>query len=157
VIPHDGGDESDSGHAGIQCTPETAPDRDLEPNDTPQQADQGQSHLGSSILCHPVTGGPCDPYGGYTRLAICVPGDVDYYGMPLKAGDHLQIQVLFHVRVGDLDAAVVDGSGHLLVVSSGDQDNEQLDFTAPSDGTYYLLVEGFMGQTNTYDLSFTKL
>jgi hypothetical protein len=54
-------------------------------------------------------------------------------------------------------ASVVDSSGHLLVVSSGDQDNEQLDFTAPSDGAYYLLVEGFMGQTNTYDLGFAKL
>src|SRR5262249_53909253 len=134
-----------------------AQDKDLEPNDTPQEADQGTSHLGSNILCHPVSGGPCDPFGAYTKFEICKPGDVDYFGMSLHQGDHLQIQVIFHVIVGDLDAAVIDSAGHYVVISSGNGDNEMLDFTAPSDGKYYLLVEGFMGQTNTYDLVFTKL
>ena len=156
VIPHDGGDESDAGHMGVTCDPANAQDKDLEPNDTPAQADSGQSHLGSSILCHPTSSG-CDPYGAYTKFEICRPGDVDYYGMSLQQGDHITIDVLFHVIVGDLDAAVVDSSGHYVVISSGNGDNEHLEFMAPSAGKYYLLVEGFMNQTNTYDLVFTKL
>jgi hypothetical protein len=156
IIPHDGG-ATDGHPAGITCDPANAQDKDLEPNDTPQEADQGPSHLGSSILCHPVTGGPCDPFGSYTKFEICKPGDVDYYGMSLHAGDHLVIDVLFSVIVGDLDAAVLDSTGHYVVISAGTGNNEHLDFTAPTDGKYYLLVEGFMGQTNTYDLTFTKL
>ena len=157
VIPHDGGDESDAGHHGVTCDNQNAQDKDLEPNDTPAQADQGLSHLGSPLLCQSPQQ-PCpNPYGAYVHFEICKPGDVDYYGMSLHAGDHLKIDVVFHVIVGDLDAAVVDADGHFLVVSSGDQDNESLDFTAPGDGKFYLLVEGFRGQTNTYDLVFTKM
>ena len=157
IIPHDGGSEADAGHTGVMCPGGQVQDADLEPNNTPAQADQGTSHLGSSLLCHPVAGGPCDPFGAYTKFEICPSGDVDYYGMSLHAGDHIHIDVLFHVIVGDLDAAVIDSAGHYVVISAGTGDNESLDFTAPADGKYYLLVEGFMGQTNTYDLNFVKM
>jgi hypothetical protein len=157
IIPHDGGSEADAGHMGVTCDPANAQDKDLEPNDTPAQADQGPSHLGSDILCHPVTGGPCDPFGAYTKFEICRPGDADYISMGLHQGDHIHIDVLFHVIVGDLDAAIINSAGQYVVISAGNGDNESLDFTAPTDGKYYLLVEGFMGQTNTYDLNFTKL
>ncbi|HJZ85834.1 MAG TPA: PPC domain-containing protein [Polyangia bacterium] len=156
MLHHDGG--GDGGGLGINCSRENNPfDSDLEPNDTPQQADQGQSHLGSQILCHPNSSGPCDPFGSYTRFAICWPGDLDYYGMQLNSGDRLQIQVLFHVVVGDLDAAVVDAQGRVLVESAGGGDNEIFQFTAPSSGRFYLLVEGYQQQTNTYDMTITKM
>jgi hypothetical protein len=157
IIPHDGGDESDAGHGGITCAVGSRPDEDLEPNDTEQQADQGPSHLGSNILCHPQPSGPCDPFGSYTHFEICPRGDVDYYGMDLHAGDHIHVDVLFHVIVGDLDAAVIDPAGRFLVISATAGDNESFDFVAATAGRYYLLVEGFMNQTNTYDLSFTKM
>jgi hypothetical protein len=156
VIPHDGGSDDDAGHFGITCTPDTAPDRDLEPNDSPQQALAGESHLGSHVLCHPLDGGGCDPYGSYVKFAICTPGDADYYGIPLKNGDTIHVEVTFHVRVGDLDAAMVDSSGKLVLVSSGTGDNEIFNFTATADATYFLLVEGYRDNTNTYDLAITK-
>jgi hypothetical protein len=156
MIPHDAGPDDNAMRFGIQCNKDSAPDKDLEPNDTPAPAQQGKSRFGQTPLCHPGPSG-CDMYGAYQAFAICTPGDVDYYLMQLKARDTVQFQIFFHVRVGDLDAAVTDINGKILTSSAGSGDNEIFSFQAPMDGKYFLVVQGYKNQTNTYDMTLTRM
>lgn len=102
----------------------------------------------------PVTGGSLARAG----LRVC-PGDADVYRVSLAAGQRLEAALTFTHARGDLDVylydpAVTDFShARPLAASDGQRDNERLTFTATTAGGHVLLVQGFEGAQNTYDLS----
>ncbi|MCA9602322.1 MAG: PPC domain-containing protein [Myxococcales bacterium] len=110
---------------------------------------------------------------GYTVAgnSICGGSD-DWYRVDLVAGDTVAVQAEFvHVTAADdLDFHFLDANGaDLTPCSEADtstcsafqgqslDSNEYYDFNAATSGTYYLVVHGFAGAENNYDIRFWKL
>lgn len=88
---------------------------------------------------------------------VCYAGDVDHYAIELSTGDKLTVRVLFKQANGksggDLDAALLNPDGAVIVTSRGTGDNETLELpTATEAGSYVVAVYGFGPATNRYDL-----
>ncbi len=99
------------------------------------------------------------------ELSICS-GDEDWFSIDLLAGQYLYVEVLFNQTTDaqDLDVYVVSPNGSTILTPCCDPNNgqsgtsnEELLFEAPSDGTYYVLVEGYNGSENTYMISFETM
>ena len=104
-------------------------------NDQPEQA----TFL-RDIDGHQVWGG----------LSIHDGEDVDWFGFELLAEGttHHHVAIEFHHAEGDLDLALHDGSGALLVESTGVSDGEQISLAGWPAGPYLLQVTGFDGAAN---------
>jgi hypothetical protein len=108
----------------------------LEPNDTPG---------GAKAL----------PSGTFAGLGIC-PGDVDWHGVELEAGQRVRVSAIFDQGAGDLDAAIVASDGlTALAVGTSTTSDEHLEFVVAEAGIYFVLVVGFAGAANHYDLVVT--
>ena len=102
---------------GTGCTEDTS-----EPNETPDSA---------------VTLAP----GDYASLAVC-PGSVDWYRMPLAAGEQLSATAAFNIGDGNLDLALYrDGEDVPVAVSNGMSGTESVSSSvAAAAGDYRLRV-----------------
>ncbi len=92
--------------------------------------------------------------GRYNNLSIC-PSDIDYYAIPLNAGDKLFTYIYFTHNQGDLDLRLYGTDGVTSLANSNSlTDNEEIQYTAPNSGIYYLRVRGNTASlvANTYDL-----
>ncbi len=127
-------------------------DRDLEPNDCPEAADDHGSFLGGDVL----TG-----FGTWTKFSICPVGDVDYIGFDVEVGMAYRAVLIYDKRLGDLDMSVVDPAlrslgesltGGRVVETAHPQDvAEEVRFTATATGRVYLVAfGGNLVQTGTY-------
>ncbi len=129
-------------------------DRDLEPNDCPEAADDHSSFIGGK---DDVLSG----FGTWTNFSVCPIGDVDYVGFDVEMGMSYRTVVIYDKRLGDLDMSVVDPTvksigesltGGRIVDMSRPQDvAEEVRFTATASGRVYLVVfGGNQAQTGTY-------
>ncbi|MBN2693324.1 pre-peptidase C-terminal domain-containing protein [bacterium] len=92
--------------------------------------------------------------GRYNNLSIC-PSDIDYYAIPLNAGDKLFAYIYFTHNQGDLDLRLYGTDGVTSLANSNSlTDNEDIQYVAPNSGIYYLRVRGNTASpvANTYDL-----
>lgn len=88
-----------------------------------------------------------------TDWTICYPGDIDQYYVDVKAAQNLSIKIKFTNANGDIDAALLNPEGQIIMTSRSTSDIELLSLTgAPADARYYFVVYGFNGATNRYDL-----
>jgi len=93
------------------------------------------------------------PPGVYENLIVC-PGDQDWYAFPLSAGQQFEVEITFQQTDGDIDAVIYAPDGiSIIEYAFSSTSNESLQMEAPVTGTYYVVVDGFLGASNTYDLS----
>jgi len=85
--------------------------------------------------------------------------DQDWYRIDVTPGfENLVVDLQFNHALGDLDLGVYDTSGNLVASSISSTDNESINTILSGSGTYYLLVDGYPGDTlNTYDLRWDDL
>ncbi|NET57304.1 MAG: S8 family serine peptidase, partial [Symploca sp. SIO2E6] len=81
--------------------------------------------------------------------------DQDWYRIDVEQGyENLVVDLEFNHALGDLDLFVYDGAGNFVTSSISITDNESINTTLSTAGTYYLRVDGYPGNTfNYYDLS----
>ena len=132
------------------CNPSTCTEDELEPNDTFDEA----LDLLPDIFVK----------DGENDLAICT-GDDDFFRLELEAGDVLRASLTFtqpSAFEGDLDFHFYDGTTDLTPCTeevpctrdrgqSADS-NEYFERTIAHDGVYYLVVHGYEGAENEYDV-----
>ncbi|EGD77783.1 hypothetical protein PTSG_08873 [Salpingoeca rosetta] len=87
--------------------------------------------------------------------AYACPQDEDWYRVPVCAGGHVVVSVLFDHDNGDIDASLFDADGYLVALGNSTTDNEVLVHTsaATQDGLYYLYVGGYSGDSGSYHIS----
>jgi len=111
--------------------PEVCLDDELEDNDGPQTA---------------------TPLEGSPEIVLCE-GDDDWFEVFLAQGDRLLLQAAFTHADGNVDLVLHDEAGAQVAASAGEEDGEQLDFTAVEGGAYRLLVRLADGVRNTCTLT----
>ncbi len=78
--------------------------------------------------------------------------DNDWYKIDVTSGyERLFIECLFSDTDGDIDIALYDSYGNILTSSRGIEDEEFIDYTVSSSGSYYIKVY-YDNAGNTYDL-----
>jgi len=83
--------------------------------------------------------------------------DADWYRIDVAPGsEQVQVDCQFTHAGGDIDIALYDSFGVLLAVSNSITDDEFIDHTVPSSGTYYILVY-CSDVGNSYDLRWGDL
>ena len=93
----------------------------------------------------------------FNSASIC-PGDRDWYALTLATGESITLTATFTQATGDfsedIDVFVYDDpSMAALAQGTSVDDDETVNFTAPTSGTYYVLVRGgTSASTNTYTL-----
>ena len=88
----------------------------------------------------------------YNNLSIHTTTDDDYFEVTLISGITYWFNATFTHANGDLDMDLISGTTQLDYSGSG-SDNEYINYTATSNQTAHLYVYGYMGDTNTYQLS----
>lgn len=88
--------------------------------------------------------------GSHEGLEIC-DDDEDWYSIFVPAGASLSASIQFQHASGDLDLALYD-NGSEINISQSTTDGESVAVTASADTTYDLVVYGYQGAANTYDL-----
>lgn len=123
---------------------------------TPCTPDAFEGDLGNNSL---ATATPASllPLASSLEAALCN-GDVDFYAVDVKAGEIIDVSVLFDSTLADLDVAVVDpDTGAIFAQSAGLSPNERVRVRAPSDRTFVVKVSGFGGAAAPYSLSVDKV
>ena len=126
------GDSVAPSHSDTQT--QTEADR-LEPNDDQSSAtDVGDSDSFDDLSIHSRT-------------------DEDYFAVDTDAGDVIEADITFSHYEGDLDLQIVDESGSTVASSISISDDESLAHETETGGTYYVVVYGYSGAVNDYDIS----
>lgn len=97
-----------------------------------------------------------DPFVDTTR-AICA-GDEDWFEIEAYTGEIVQVDLTFTDADGDLDLKFLAGGVDQCTTTEcrSSTDNESFQYTVPascSPCTYYVVVHGFSGAENLYDIS----
>ncbi|MDP7312396.1 MAG: hypothetical protein QF831_03060, partial [Candidatus Thalassarchaeaceae archaeon] len=79
--------------------------------------------------------------------------DWDVFAINMTSGMTYWMNATFTHSVGDLDIYITDSSLNLMSYSETMTDDEATSWTANATGTFYAIVLGYMGATNTYGLS----
>ncbi|MEM7561411.1 MAG: choice-of-anchor Q domain-containing protein [Pseudomonadota bacterium] len=81
--------------------------------------------------------------------------DEDWYAIELDQGEEMTVDVFFIDAIGDLDISIhTDDAVPIQLASAiSIDDDEQIVFTAPEDGTFLINVDGFSDARNDYDMS----
>jgi len=110
--------------------------------------------------------GPGDSFESATMLRAgqhgpyeITDGERHYFGVALREGEQLSVEMSFTHAEGDLDLAVhgpdapdPDGSDELNSATST-TDDEQIRVTAQETGTYYIVPYGYRNNGNEYELT----
>jgi len=91
--------------------------------------------------------------GSYDGLSIHTRDDQDYFAVDVDAGAIVEVETTFSHAGGDLDVRLVDESGSTLAGSISVSDDEAFTHAVETDGTYYVVVYGYSGAQNDYDIS----
>lgn len=91
-----------------------------------------------------------------TNLYVCANTD-DWFRIDANAGQRITASITFAHRIGDLDLYLLpEGTEDLddaVAVSGTEDDEESLEFIAPEDGTWFLVVDSFEGAVGSYDVT----
>ncbi len=87
-----------------------------------------------------------------TGLSIHSATDQDYFLVTAAEDGEFHIETVFSNDLGNLDIFVYDQQQNLIVSETTNHDNEHLHFDALAGESYYILIKGFEGATNAYDL-----
>jgi hypothetical protein len=113
------------------CTPDA-----LESNDSPASA--------------PLIGA-----GEYAGLSICA-NDYDFFRLEVATGMVLKATALHSATDGDLDLYLLGSDGSTFLDAAETSSNEEtVGGNVTAGGTFYLLVAGYLGATNSYNLAVT--
>lgn len=77
--------------------------------------------------------------GTMSSLTACDLDD-DYFRVTLAAGQQISVSARFTHAEGDIDLAVLDAAGDVIGGSISSSDDESVSFSAPSAGTYYIVL-----------------
>ena len=85
---------------------------------------------------------------------IAVFGDDDWYKIEVNTPgfERIMAECQFIHDIADLELFLYDDAGILLAAAESGDDNEYIEFVAPSTGIYYLMVENIDGGSNPYNL-----
>ncbi|MBR59024.1 MAG: hypothetical protein CMH54_13530 [Myxococcales bacterium] len=102
---------------------------------------------------NPVQAASIEP-GDISNLAIC-PFELDWYAFDTTAGKQVEVTLAFANDEGDLDVRLYYSGNLQQPVASAvsAQDGEVLTYTTTQSGTYYIRVNGFAGDSNSYDMN----
>lgn len=102
---------------------------------------------GSPVIAKPL------PLGRTENLSLC-PYDLDWYEISLQAGETLTVTLAFDQAAGDLDMRLykVGQFGQAIAVAATKKSPEQLTYVADESTKYYIRVDGFNGEANSYTL-----
>ena len=89
---------------------------------------------------------------GLTAEAIVCGNNVDLYAIDVRGGCTLNADLLFTHALSDLQLYLLDAAGNPLVVSSGTEDGEFIEYTVEADGMYMLLLGSGNAADNDYQL-----
>lgn len=91
---------------------------------------------------------------GFQRddLFLC-PESADWFAIELDAGLGFAVQLQADPPEVDLDLALLDADGALIVESANDGGNERLEWAAEAAGTYYVRVTGYQDEAAFYALA----
>jgi hypothetical protein len=92
------------------------------------------------------------PDGVNLSGTIC-PGDVDFFQVPVAAGEALNAVLTFNSTESDLDIAFLDENGVLIAQDAGGGSPEQLRRRFTSNTTVFMRVRGFGTSTGSYTLT----
>ncbi|MBT4059898.1 MAG: hypothetical protein HOE69_06300, partial [Euryarchaeota archaeon] len=86
-------------------------------------------------------------------LTIHNSSDWDVFAISMTSGVTYWMNATFTHSVGDLDIYFTDSSLNIISYSESMTDNEATSWTANNTSTYYAIVMGYAGATNTYGLT----
>jgi len=89
----------------------------------------------------------------HNSLTIHNSTDWDVFAINMTSGITYWMNATFTHSVGDLDIYFVHSNLSIISYSESMTDDEATSWTANASGTYYAIVLGFSGATNTYALS----
>ncbi|QXC59216.1 fibronectin type III domain-containing protein [Aquihabitans sp. G128] len=93
--------------------------------------------------------------GQVASARICR-GDVDYVGLPVKAGQQVSLSLGFSHAAGNLDLALVGPDGTVVASSTSTDDDEAISHTAATSGIYVAEIAGATRSVaNTYAFTMT--
>jgi Cys-rich repeat protein len=92
--------------------------------------------------------------GSYSSLDVCESDTLDYFAIELGPGATVDVSIDFVHAIADLDLRLLDTNGvSALASSSGVFDGESVSDTVTTGGTYYIEVEHYNGDPNTYTMT----
>ncbi|WP_313695069.1 PPC domain-containing protein [Halorarum halobium] len=80
--------------------------------------------------------------------------DVDVYEIELTANESMSASINFTHEEGDLELYLVGPNETILLRNESATDGESFSYVPERNGTFYLVVTGFQGQTNEYELTY---
>jgi len=96
------------------------------------------------------------PVGVPLQAEVC-PDDTDFYAADLAPGEGLQAILAFDRARADLDVAIVDAAGGVLVNSAGIEQPEVVQRRLQAGGRVYVRVRGFGNSNGPYTLTLLRL
>ncbi len=107
----------------------------------------------------PATASTIATQSSITNLTIHNSTDDDYYTFNSTGGQRLQIDITFTDSAGDLDMDIYRGANASTYVgtSTSISDDESFTVLNSTAGPYYIYVYGYLGDTNTYNLTTTAV
>ncbi len=88
---------------------------------------------------------------------LAVQSDHDWYEISVTEDfQRVQVDAFFSHGSGNIDIALFDAAGNLLVESASNSDDEHLEYVVSTPGSYFVRVDGD-NAGNTYDLTWNRL
>lgn len=139
-----------SGEPEPQPEPEAMPEPMPEPQPEPPPSCGNEDALAPNQTADEAT--PVEP--GFQRddLFLC-PESADWFVVELSAGLGFSAQLLADPPEVDLDLAILDAAGELLIESADDGGSERIEFVAETGGTYFVRVTGYRDEAAFYALA----
>ncbi|PSQ45233.1 hypothetical protein BRD17_01925 [Halobacteriales archaeon SW_7_68_16] len=91
--------------------------------------------------------------GTYDNLSIHEEDDTDYYAVEASQGDDLNVSAQFDHGDADVDLRLYAPNQTQVGSSASVTDDEVINHTANTDGTYYVQVRSFLSGSASYDMS----
>jgi len=88
-------------------------------------------------------------YGG---LSIHNATDVDYFQFVAPVSDHTSVEIQFSHSLGNIDLYVYNSQQQLIVSSTSTTDNEEVEWEAVANQTYYVKVVSADADPNGYEM-----